>query len=250
MAQEAVRIDDLWFYYDGTCVLEGVNLRIERGDFASMVGPNGGGKTTLIKLLLGLLAPARGRVVVLGESPARARPRVGYTPQYALFDAKFPVNVMDVVRMGRLGRWRGLGPHARKDIQMAEQALGEVGIYDLRKRPFSSLSGGQRQRVLIARALVSEPDLLLLDEPTANLDIRVEAEFYDLLRRLNQRLTIVLASHDVGFVSQFVRTVVCVKRSVSVHTTAELNGTLMKDLYGLDVRAVQHDDRCGEGEHR
>jgi len=240
-----VEMADVWFSYDGLNVLEGVGLEIRRGDFVSMVGPNGGGKTTLLKLMLGLLRPGRGRVRVLGLPPDRARPRVGYTPQFALFDSKFPVSVMDVVLMGRLGRASEMGPYRNNDRRAAADAMNEVGLYDLRRRPFAALSGGQRQRVLIARALASEPELLLLDEPTASLDIRVETEFYELLRTLNERLTIVLASHDVAFVSQFVRTVVCVKRKVSVHPTAELDGTIMKDLYGLDVRMVRHDEHCG-----
>jgi len=236
----AIETVDLTFAYDRTPVLAGANLRIERGDFVGMVGPNGGGKTTLLKLLLGLLIPASGVVRIFGQPPEKARRRVGYLPQYAQLDPRFPVNVMDVVLLGRLGLGPPMGSYRRQDRLAAEEALDEVGLADLRRRPFSAISGGQRQRVLIARALACEPDLLLLDEPTSNLDQLVQDDFYALLKLLNERLTIVLVSHDVGFVSNLVRTVVCVNRTVSVHPTSELSGANIADLYGTEVRMVQH----------
>ena len=135
-------------------------------------------------------------------------------------------------------------PTARGDRLAAGEALEAVGLGELAKRAFSDLSGGQRQRVLIARALASGPELLLLDEPTANLDIGVEAEFHELLEQLSEKLTLVMVSHDVGFVSQLVDKVVCVHGSVAVHPTAELTGELMRDLYGHDVMLVRHDHNC------
>ncbi len=242
----AIELNDVWFSYDGPPVLEDVNLGIPTGDFACVVGPNGGGKTTLLKLMLGLLAPQQGSVRVLGDNPELVRRRVGYVPQQSQFDPKFPVSAMDVALTGRLGRTGLFGPYRRRDRRWAEQALEEVGCMDLRKRAFPSLSGGQRQRVLIARALAGEPELLLLDEPTANLDIKVESEFQDLLAELNKRLTIVLVSHDVGFVAPFVKTVVCVRHRVSAHPTSQLTGELIRDLYGQDVRMIQHSHDCLE----
>lgn len=242
----AIELDDVWFSYDGPPVLEDVNLHIHPGDFACVVGPNGGGKTTLLKLILGLLTPTRGSVRVFGTDPCRVRRRIGYAPQQSQFDPKFPASVMDVALTGRIGKTGLLGPYGRGDKRAAEQALQEVGCHDLRKRAFPSLSGGQRQRVLIARALAGEPELLLLDEPTANLDIKVEDEFQQLLRELNKRLTIVLVSHDVGFVAQFVKTVVCVRHRVSAHPTSQLTGELIRDLYGQEVRMIQHSHDCLE----
>jgi zinc transport system ATP-binding protein len=239
-------LDDVWFCYDGPPVLEAVNLHIHRGDFACVVGPNGGGKTTLLKLILGLLSPTHGSVRVFGVAPHHVRRRIGYAPQQSQFDPKFPASVMDVALTGRMGRTRLLGPYGRGDKQAAGRALDEVGCYDLRRQAFPSLSGGQRQRVLIARALASEPELLLLDEPTANLDVKVEGEFQELLRELNKRLTIVLVSHDVGFVAPFVKTVVCVRHRVSAHPTSELTGELISDLYGQEVRMIQHAHDCLE----
>lgn len=246
MSELAVHMRDLWFSYDGQPVLREVNLRIERQEIVAVVGPNGGGKTTLIKLMLGLLTPTRGTVEIFGAPPARSLARIGYTPQFALFDPKFPVSVLDVTLMGRLGRARRFGPFGHHDRRTAEAALREVEMWDLRSRGFSLLSGGQRQRVLIARALAAEPDLLLLDEPMANLDVRAEQEFAELLGRLARRLTIIVVSHDVGFVSERFNKIVCVRGSVAMHATAALTGQALRDLYGQDVRLIRHDHDCAQ----
>ena len=246
-AASAIEVDDLWFAYDSQPIFEGVSFRVGPRQFACMVGPNGGGKTTLLKLLLGLLTPDRGTVRLLGTAAGRARSDVGYVPQHMQFDPKFPVSVLDVALMGRLGKSRLLGPYSGADRRAVRQALDEVGLADQAARSFASLSGGQRQRVLIARCLASQPRLLLLDEPTSNLDAKAEGEFYDLLKRLNDRLAIVLVSHDVGFVSQAVDTVICVNHNVSVHPTAELTGQSIAELYAQDIRLVRHDHDCHEG---
>ncbi|MEW6199355.1 MAG: ATP-binding cassette domain-containing protein [Planctomycetota bacterium] len=238
-AEPIIEIRDLSFAFGTTPVLEDVNLTIRRGDYVCMVGPNGGGKTTLLRLILGLLTPTRGTVRVFGTSPVEARRRIGYMPQHAQLDPQFPVRVRDVVLMGRLRNAR-LGPFGGDDRAKAAAALAEVGLADYAKRPFSALSGGQRQRVLIARALACEPELLLLDEPTANLDPLVQDEMNDLLRELNRRLTVILVSHDVGFVAQQVKTVVCVNRNVRVHGAEAITGDSIRALYGHDVQLVHH----------
>ncbi|MCX5871889.1 MAG: ABC transporter ATP-binding protein [Deltaproteobacteria bacterium] len=240
----ALLIRDLSFSYDGRPVLTDVNLSIPVGDFVSIVGPNGGGKTTLLKLALGLLKPARGEIKLFGEKPEKMRSRIGYMPQNMRFDPKFPAKVMDVVLMGRLRKGNPLGPYPKTDKEIAENAMQEVGVDSLRSRPFSSLSGGQKQRVLIARALACQPDLLLLDEPTSNLDLMFESEFYDLLQKLNERLTIALVSHDFGFVSRVVKTVVCVKQKVVIHPTTEMTGEIINDIYGSPMRMVRHDHKA------
>jgi zinc transport system ATP-binding protein len=237
--QPVIDIHDLAFAYPGTPVLEGARLHIAPGDFVCMVGPNGGGKTTLLRLILGLLTPTRGTVRVFGQPPALVRRRIGYMPQHAQLDPQFPVRALDVVMMSCLRPGR-FGPFGRADKRRALAALDEVGLTDLARRPFAALSGGQRQRVLIARALACEPELLLLDEPTANLDPLVQDEMNELLRRLNERLTIVIVSHDVGFVTRHVKSVVCVNREVVVHSAEEITGDSIRNLYGHEVRMVQH----------
>jgi zinc transport system ATP-binding protein len=236
----AIEVNGLDFAYDGPLVLEDVTFTVMPRQFVSVVGPNGGGKTTLLKLMLGLLRPTRGRVRVFGRPPAEARRLIGYVPQHAQFDPQFPVTATDVVLMGRLGLGRGLGPAGRADRAAAQRALAEVGLSEFGRRPLAALSGGQRQRVLIARALATDPALLLLDEPTASLDLVVQGGFFELLHRLNERMTVLLVSHDVGFVSQHVQTAICVSRRVELHATSALNGRAISDLYGEPVRYVHH----------
>jgi len=240
-----VSIKDLSFSYDGYPVLENVNISIARNDFVSVVGPNGGGKTTLLKLILGLLRPSQGEISVFGVTPDEARSHVGYMPQQSQLDPQFPATVMDVALMGRLGRGRILGRYSRRDKEIAGSVLDQLGLYAFRKKSFSSISGGQRQRLFIARALACEPDLLLLDEPTANLDMAMEDGFYQLLKKLNEKLTIMMVSHDLGFVSSIVKNVICVKRRVLMHSTTEITGEIINDIYGSPMRMVRHNGGGG-----
>ncbi len=239
----AVTIRHVSFSYDGTSVLEDVNLTIKERSFISIVGPNAGGKTTLLKLMLGLIRPSRGTIEVLGMPPEKARTRIGYMPQQVQFDLQFPVSVFDVVLMGRLGNTKPFGPFGRTDKAIACDALRKLEMQDMKNRPFTALSGGQRQRVLIARALACEPEMLLLDEPTANVDLVVEKELFELLHEMSKAITIVVVSHDVGFVSHYVQSVVCVNRRVLVHPTTTLTGEVIRDLYVSDVCMVSHHQR-------
>ena len=248
MSDPIIEMQHVSFAYHSVPVLEDVNLIVDHGEFVSIVGPNGGGKTTLLKLLLGLLHPARGRIQVLGKKPQKARLRTGYTPQQVSLDTKFPVTVMDVVLLGRLGNRLG-GRYTKEDRAIAARALAEVRLSHLAHRLFSEISGGQRQRALIARALCVDPVLLLLDEPTANIDPEVERNLLEILQDLNQRMTILMVSHDIGFVSQVVERVVCVNRKVVIHPTSEITGALIKDIYGGDYCMIRHDHRCSEEGH-
>jgi len=240
---QPVTFQNVTFSYDGTPVLEDVSFTIPERTFISIVGPNAGGKTTLLKLMLGLLKPSRGTIEVFGQSPEKARPRIGYMPQHLQFDLQFPVSVLDVVLMGRLGNGVRIGPYRKTDRAISLEALRKLEMHDAKNRPFMALSGGQRQRVLIARALASEPELLLLDEPTASVDMAVETELFELLHNMSKTITVVVVSHDLGFVSQYVQSVVCVNRRVMVHPTTAVTGEVISALYGSDVCMVRHNHR-------
>ncbi|MBN1808567.1 MAG: metal ABC transporter ATP-binding protein [Planctomycetes bacterium] len=248
-AGTVVRARDVSFSYGDVPVLEGVSFDIRKGDYVSILGPNGGGKTTLLKLITGLLKPDSGALEVFGQRPGKTGEQIGYVPQYFQFDASFPVIVMDVVLMGRLRGGAKIGPYGAQDRKAAKKALEEVGLADVWGRPFADLSGGQRQRVLIARALATQPKLLLLDEPTANVDAAVESTLARLLGSLNERMTIVMVTHDIGFVSANVRSVLCVNRNVAEHPTEDVCGETISRLYGEQMRMVKHDrDTSGDKE--
>jgi zinc transport system ATP-binding protein len=238
-SDEAVRFDRVDFGISGFRVLENVRLTVRSGEFLYVIGPNGGGKTTLLKLILGLIRPDRGELRVLGGIPPSSSHRIGYLPQYQHFDPLFPVTVLDVVLMGRMhGRTKSF--YSRFDIRAAMNVLDELGLSSLCNRPYSALSGGQRQRVLIARALVCDPELLLLDEPTSNVDPRIEEVLFELLDRFKRRVTILFVTHDYGFVPSDVKRVVCVNRTVAVHPTHKLTGGIIHNLYKKRLSRVHH----------
>ncbi len=250
--QPVIELRDVSFAYNGRPVLQHVNLTVGKHESVCMVGPNGGGKTTLLKLILGLLEPGSGEVRVFGRPPRTVRLRMGYMAQHVQHDLQFPATVMDIVLMGRLGGpgLRGLlGWYSREDRRAALDALRQVGMEDFARRPLATLSGGQRQRVLIARAMCSQPELLLLDEPTSNIDTLVEAQLFEILREINRRMTVVVVSHNLGFVSNLVEKVICVNRRVVVHPTSELTGELVSEIYGGEVRMVRHSDVVCQREH-
>jgi zinc transport system ATP-binding protein len=228
------------FAYGAHPAVEDADFDIFKGESVCVVGPNGGGKSTLIKLVLGLLEPRAGRVLLFGKDPKQSRGRVGYVPQYIEFDPLFPVSALEVCLMGCL-RAGSLGWSSRSERQRALGILESLGLSAVAKAPFSSLSGGQRQAVLIARALVAEPELLLLDEPTAHVDLAAEARLHESIQSLGKDLTVLTVSHDLAFVSKAVPKVICVNRCVHMHPTVELTGERLTELYGYELRTVQHD---------
>jgi zinc transport system ATP-binding protein len=247
-----IEVRNVSFSYQAAPVLDEVNLTICDRESVCIVGPNGGGKTTLLRLLLGQLQPTEGEIKIFGQSPEQARLRVGYMPQRSEYDSLFPVTVLDVVLMGRLGQpgvlgW--LGWYSSSDRRAGREALDQVHMADAAAKPFAALSGGQRQRVLIARALCCNPDLLLLDEPTANVDSLVEARLFDELRQLSQRMAIVLVSHDLGFVTNLVERVICVNRRAVAHPASQLTAEVIREMYGADVNLVRHGDVMCHREH-
>jgi zinc transport system ATP-binding protein len=244
-----ISLNGVDFSYNGELVLKDVDLEIHEREMIGIIGPNGGGKTTLLRIILGLLKPRRGEVLVFGQPPARSSHRLGYVPQHMLYDNRFPVSVLDVVLMGLTGK-SSLGPFARATVRKAEEALASVNLSDYRNNPFAELSGGQRQRVLIARALASSPDMLLFDEPTANVDTTAGEKLYEILEQLNSRMTILIVSHDIGFVNRHITSVVCVNQQVVVHPTSALAGQNIIDLYGHDMALIRHDHRCAQEGHQ
>jgi zinc transport system ATP-binding protein len=243
-----IDLESVHFSYGTVPTLSTIDLQVAEGEFLGIVGPNAGGKSTLLKLILGLSQPQAGRIRVLGRSPRAASRMLGYVPQYPSFARDFPINVEQVVLLGRLGinrpgEWRSaLWPSrlSSADREAARRALVEVEAGDIAARQIGSLSGGQLQRVLLARALVGEPRILILDEPTANIDQRLEGEIFDLLKALNVRMTILVVSHDVAFISRYVSRVACVNRTLVCHGTDEINGQIIQDLYGENVRMIAH----------
>lgn len=226
--------------------LERVNLEVIQGEFLGIVGPNAGGKSTLLHLILGLLSPQTGTIQILGKKPQKVRSRIGYVPQYPSFSREFPITVEQLVLQGRMGdhsNWLHAllpGGYRKEDHQAVQQALIEVEAENLIHRQIGSLSGGQLQRILLARALVSNPSILILDEPTANIDQRLEGDIFDLLKHLNQRMTILVVSHDIAFISSYVTRVACINRTLVCHHTDAIDGQVIQDLYGEEVRMVAH----------
>lgn len=243
MTQTVIEFDNVCFTYETEEVLHHVNLRIADRNLVAVVGPNGGGKSTLLRLILGFLHPRRGSVRVFGVEPARVRHRIGYVPQHLQFDPAFPVTVQDVVLMGRIGR-RTLGAFRRNDRKAAMTALERVSMAPFARRSFANLSGGERQRVLIAQALVSDPDLLLMDEPTASVDSMVEHKIYDLIKELNETMTIVVVSHNLSVVTRHATHVACVNRTVSIMPLKDLEAAKLAAVHAGDMTVLQHEMSC------
>ena len=242
-----LEFNQVWFAYDGEPVIEDVTFALESGQFAAILGPNGGGKTTMLRLALGLAQPSRGSIALFGEPPERFRSwgRVGYVPQSTEgVQSRFPATAEEVVAQGL---YRGFDPVAvwRSSGRAAViQAMETVDIADLRGRRITSLSVGQQQRVLIARALVREPELLILDEPLAGIDAAGQEQFHTLLRRLNneQDITILLVSHDIGAVMREATSVACINRTLVFHgPTHTLTQKELAELYGFPVDILLHD---------
>jgi len=233
-----VTLENVSFAYNGEPVIQDVSLDIFSGDFIAMIGPNGGGKTTLLRLILGLIKPDNGTVRVMGGPALAAAPRVGYVPQNVNINNSFPVTALDVVLMGKHDPKRRWARYSAGDRNEALAALERMQIAGKAGTRISDLSGGQRQRVFIARALVTDPQLLLLDEPTANIDTRGQADFFKLLAELNDGITIVVVSHDLLVISRYVKSVACVNRRLHYHNEAEITGEMLEAMYSCTVEEV------------
>lgn len=239
--QPLVEIKNLYAGYNNEIILDDINLSIQQDDFIGLIGPNGGGKTTLLKVIIGLIKPQQGLVRVMGETPEKGRAQIGYVPQFAEYDAAFPISVRDVVRMGRLNASRIFKPFTKEDDDIVRSQLERVGLLKYQDRTLRELSGGQRQRVYIARALATHPKLLVLDEPTVSVDQEARTQIYELLYNLNQQgVTIFLVTHDLNVVSSYVKTIGCMNRKLHYHGEKELTEEMISSTYGCPVDLIAH----------
>lgn len=236
-----VSIEDLYLSFNGIAVLEDINLDIYKDDFLGIIGPNGGGKTTLLKAMIGLVQPDRGKITVLGGSIEEKRHKIGYVPQYRTFDFSYPIHVIDVVMMGRLQYRRGiLRNFSGNDEKAAFKALELMEVEDLANKRISDLSGGQQQRVILARAVAMEPEILLLDEPTSHVDVRFTSHFYDILKELHEHMAIVMVTHDITAVSTHVERIACLNKQIFIHSTPEITGQVLSEMYSCPVEIIAH----------
>lgn len=239
--QLLIKISNLYGGYDHETVLEDINLKVHENDFIGLIGPNGGGKTTLLKIILGLLSPKKGSINVMGQEPKSGRQHIGYVPQFTVFDSDFPISVFDVVKMGRLSKKRLFKPFTAQDDEIVEEKLAWVDMLDYKNRGIRELSGGQRQRVYIARALATEPELLLLDEPTISVDFESRGKIYELLHEINlQGVTILLVSHDLNVISRYVKSIGCLNRQLHYHGEKEITPEMLKAGYNCPVDLIAH----------
>lgn len=236
-----VRIRDVDFSYGDRKVLWDVNLTVRENEYLGIIGPNGGGKSTLLKLMVGLIKPNKGKVEVLGTRPKSAVSQLGYVPQETLSDLDFPATVWDVVLMGRTARSGLFKRYSALDREKADQAIEKVHIQDLVERQIGELSGGQRQRVYIARALATEPSLLILDEPTAALDQNVGRSLYGLLDELKKSITVIMVTHDMSVISRTVSSVACLCGTVFSHGDGKtVDPDTLEKVYGCPIDLIAH----------
>ena len=235
---ELIRLDNVTAGYDNGIVLRDVSITVSDQDFIGVIGPNGGGKTTLIKLILGLIKPVSGTIQRFDNQEGSF---IGYLPQQSLIDRKFPITVQDIVLSGLMSAGKGLSRYNSKDKKQALDLLEQMGINHLAKRTAAELSGGQLQRVFICRALISSPRLLILDEPNTFVDNRFEHEMYELLQQFNQKMAIMIISHDVGTISYFVKTIACVNTYLHYHPSNIITEEQLAG-YNCPLQIITHGD--------
>ncbi|MFC2084774.1 metal ABC transporter ATP-binding protein [Bacteroidota bacterium] len=235
-----IELENITFRYGRHNILENITLNIPNREFMGIIGPNGGGKTTLLKIIIGLLKPNEGRISILGENPKKAKIHIGYVPQQTLFDRTFPISVRDVVLMGRLTNKKPDSNKNETDNEIVAETLRKVDLDNLGSYQIGTLSEGQIQRVLLARALASEPKILLLDEPTSSVDTKSGKNIYELLKKLNGSITIILVSHDIGAISTTVNKIACLNKKLFCHEEKMITKEMLEKTYQCPVDLIAH----------
>jgi zinc transport system ATP-binding protein len=236
MSKKLVEIRSLSVVYNGNNILKDIDLDIYENDFLGVIGPNGGGKTTLVKAILGLVKPVRGSIQLFFDKGS-----IGYMPQISRFDTKFPISVFDVVLSGLAGKDKLFGKSSKKGRDKAKKLLEQMGVIHLRKKAIGELSGGEMQRVFLCRSLISQPELLILDEPNTFVDNQFERDLFNELKKLNDRMAIMLVSHDVGTIAYYIKTIACINRKLHYHPS---NIITEKQLaaYDCPLQIITHGD--------
>ncbi|WP_292265808.1 metal ABC transporter ATP-binding protein [Butyricimonas sp.] len=233
--KEILELEDISAGYEQTTVLQGVNLTIRENDFIGIIGPNGGGKTTLLKVILGLIKPFSGKIIYHTSKQSL----FGYLPQNSKFDARFPISVKEVVLSGLMSEKGIFHSYTKADRGKVDEILEKYGMLRYKNRPIGELSGGQMQRVFLCRAIISSPKILILDEPSTYVDSNFEIEFYSLLKELNEKMSIVMVSHDLGTICSYVKTIACVNGGLHYHESNLITPEQLK-LYNCPIELISH----------
>jgi len=237
----AIEIKNLYFKYQNEWVLENINLKLKDKEFLAIIGPNGGGKTTLLKLILGFLKPNKGEIKIYGKNPIKAIEIIGYVPQYTTFSLDIPITVFDIVLQGRLAKNKFF--YSKEDKEKAINLMHKLKIEHLKNKKIKDLSGGQRQKVLIARALVSEPKIIAMDEPTSAIDINGQKEILDLIENLE--ITRIVVSHDIKILFRKVDKIAYINKTAIIHEGPKLNIPKDKHFCEVELMDFLKDAECG-----
>ena len=240
--KKLINIDNIVAGYDNKIVLHDVSLDIWENDFLGIIGPNGGGKTTLLKIILGLLKPKSGSVRYFDGEKEVSSLKIGYLPQMNKIDKKFPISVREVVLSGLMAEKPRFRDFTEEQKQRAEEVIAQMGLQELAKRAIGDLSGGQLQRVLLGRSMVSRPKVLILDEPNSYVDKRFESHFYNLLEEISKESSIILVSHDIGTVLSMVKNIACVNETLHYHSGADISAEWLENKYACPIELVGHGD--------
>lgn len=237
----ALLLNEVTICYGRHVAIEDVTWEVNEHDFAAIIGPNGGGKTTLLKAILGLLPLAAGSIRIFGHPPSKGRDQIGYVPQFHTFDFSFPITVSEMILQSRLPKNRSFFPrYSEEDYQAMEKALDRIGLSGFGDHPINDLSGGQQQRAIIARALAGEPRLLILDEPTVYIDAPAEELFFSLIEDLRKTMAVIIVTHDISAISGKVNKIACLNRRLYTHGDAIITDDMLTSVYGCPVDLIAH----------